>query len=777
MPAPPPARAPGPPAGHASFHAWLRALDAGEGRIAAHAFVPPRPGERSDVGETPWAPLVRRLGVRPWRHQAEAWTALGAGGDVVLATGTASGKSLVYQLPVLEAVQRGGSALLMFPTKALAADQLASLRTTAETLGLADARARLARSDGDTPRDARRPRRERADALVTNPDMLHLGILPFHPAWASFLGRLEWIVVDELHAYRGVLGSHVANVLRRLLRLCAHYGATPRLIAASATIANPGELFAALTGREGAVVADDAAPHGPREVVFWEPPVRPGDEARRRSPVAEAAELAVACAREGVKSLFFCNSRKAAELLARYARGRLGEVDGRRVDAYRAGYDPRERRRIERAFADGEITVLASTSALELGVDVGGVDAVVMVGYPGSSMSFWQRAGRAGRSGDRALTVMVPGDDPLDDHYLRHPEQILDGGVEAAVADGHNEVIHPDHLRCAAAELPVAPSEGWLAPGLDLASVSGLRPVGERFASTGWFPHRRVSLRGGGTTRVRLVEAAGGRSLGSVDLARALRELHQGAVHLHRGEPYLVVELDLEARRATLLPHIEDWYTQVRGETRIEILEPNVGGPGARLAAELGLPDGVTVGKVRVVHEASSYVRKRYRTGTILEERALDLPPESYDTQATWLTLAEEARTAGIAPGDVPSGMHALEHTMIGLLPAFVLCERADVGGVSYPLHPQLGVPALFVYDGAPGGVGYAAAGAHVMTRWLEAARERLTSSPCRTGCPRCVLSPKCGNGNQYLDKAAAARLATALLARLAAGVPAAASA
>jgi DEAD/DEAH box helicase domain-containing protein len=777
MPTPPPARAPGPPAGHESFHAWLRALDEGEGRIAAHAFLPPRRGERAEVGEAPWAPLAARLGVRPWRHQAAAWRALGSGGDVVLATGTASGKSLVYQLPVLEAVQRGGAALLLFPTKALAADQLASLRSTAETLGLDDARARLARYDGDTPRDARRARRERADALITNPDMLHLGILPFHPAWARFLARLEWIVVDELHAYRGVLGSHVANVLRRLLRLCAHYGASPRLISASATIANPGELFAALTGREAAVVADDAAPHGPREVVFWEPPQRPGDEARRRSPVAEAADLAVAFAREGVKSLFFCNSRKAAELLTRYARARLGEVEGVRIDAYRAGYDPRERRRIERAFADGEITVLASTSALELGVDVGGVDAVAMVGYPGSSMAFWQRAGRAGRSGHRALTVMVPGDDPLDDHYLRHPEQILDGGVEAAVADGHNEVIHPDHLRCAAAELPVAPSEGWLAPGLDLATVPGLRPLGDRYVASGWFPHRRVSLRGGGTTKVRLVEAASGRSLGAVDRARALRELHEGAVHLHRGEPYLVVDLDLEAGRATLLPHIEDWYTQVRGETRIEILEPDAGGFGARLAAALRLPAGVRVGRVRVVHEAESYVRKRYRTGTVLEERPLDLPPETYETQATWLDLAEEARTAGIAPGAFPAAMHALEHAMIGLLPAFVLCERADVGGVSYPLHPQLGVPALFVYDGAPGGVGYAAAGAHALPRWLEAARERLASCPCRTGCPRCVLSPKCGNGNQHLDKAAAARLATALLGRLEARLPAGATA
>jgi DEAD/DEAH box helicase domain-containing protein len=336
------------------------------------------------------------------------------------------------------------------------------------------------------------------------------------------------------------------------------------------------------------------------------------------------------------------------------------------------------------------------------------------------------------------------------------------------VADGHNEVIHPQHLRCGAAELPVAQEEPWVAPGLALAGVAGLRPVGERWASAGWYPHRRVALRGSGGGRVRLLEAAGGTSLGTVDRARAVRELHEGAVHLHRGEPYLVVELDLDAGRATLLPHIEDWYTQVRGETRVEILEP-ASGAGARLAAELAVPAGVALGRVRVVHEVTGYVRKRYRSDTVLDERPLELPPESFDTQAAWLVLDEEARAAGIPAEAFPSAIHALEHTLIGLLPAFVLCERADVGGVSYPRHPQLATPALFVYDGAPGGVGYAAAGAHAIGRWLAAARDRLATCPCRAGCPRCVLSPKCGNGNQYLDKGAARRLAEAVMARLAA--------
>lgn len=766
MPASTPLREAGPPDGHDSFHGWLRELDEGQGRIAVHAFVPPRAGDRADVVPEPWAPLAERLALRPWRHQATAWRHLADGRDVVLATPTASGKSLVYQLPVLQAAGAGRTALMLFPTKALAGDQLRALRSLAGALGHDAVHERYTTYDGDTPRGERRGRRESAGVVVTNPDMLHLGILPFHGGWASFLARLDVIVIDELHAYRGVLGSHVANVLRRLLRIAAQYGAAPRIVAASATIANPAQLFEALTGRTAVAIDVDAAPHGAREVVFWEPPARSGDAARRRNPVAEAADLAVAFARAEIKSLFFCNSRRAAELLARYASARLGDAEAWRVDAYRAGYDAAERRRIEHDFAAGRITVLAATSALELGVDVGGVDAVTMVGYPGSSMSFWQRAGRAGRSGARALTVLVPGDDPLDDHYLRHPEQILEGAVEAAVADGHNDVIHAAHLPCAAAEAPLDAHEAWLAPGIDLDGVPGLRRVQRRWLATGRFPHRRVSLRGGGLGRVRLVEAAEGRSLGSVDVARAARELHVGAVHLHRGDPYLVVELDLEAGRATLLPHIEDWFTQVRGETRVDVLENGADGD-VRLAGELGLEAGVSVGRVRVVHEVSSYVRKRYRTGAILEERALDLPPESYETQAAWLVMADEARSASVAPDVFAAGMHALEHTLIGLLPAFVLCERADVGGVSYPWHPELGQPTLFVYDGAPGGVGYAAAGASVALRWLEAARERLEACPCAAGCPRCVLSPKCGNGNQYLDKAAARQLAEALLARL----------
>lgn len=760
----------GPPGEHASFHAWLRSLPGGADRIAAHAFHPARGGVVAAGVPEPYRALVGRLGLEPWRHQAEALAHLAEGRDVVLATPTASGKSLAYQLPILRILGDGGTALGLFPTKALAEDQLEALRARADAAGIDGTRSSVVRYDGDTPRGERIRLRQEARVVLTNPDMLHAAVCPFHGGWARFLARLEVVVVDELHAYRGVLGSHVGNVLRRILRLAAHYGASPRIVAASATIANPGELFAALTGRDAAVVADDAAQHGPREIVFWEPPPLPGTDGRRRSPVAEAAELAAAFAREGVKSLFFCNSRRAAELLARYAGGRLGEAAASSVDAYRAGYDAATRRDIETGFRRGDITVLAATSALELGVDVGGVDAVVLVGYPGSIMSLWQRAGRAGRGGERSLTLLVPGDDPLDEHYLRHPEALLDGSVEAAVADAHNEVIHPRHVVCAAAEDPVDPREAWLAPGLELEAVPGLVRTPAGFVATGRYPHRHVSLRGAGGGRVRLVEAASGRSLGTSDAARAMREAYVGAVHLHRGEAYLVVELDLEAGVATLLPHIEDWFTQVRGETHVEIVSSGVStgpaGADAALGRALGVPPGVHVGRVRVTSEITGYVRKRYRTGTVLGEFVLDLPPSTYDTRAVWFATGPERR--GSSPDVFAAALHALEHTMIGLLPAFVLCERADVGGVSYPLHPQLREPAIFVYDGVPGGVGYTAAGASSFLRWLAAAHERLATCPCVAGCPRCVLSPKCGNGNQFLDKEAAERLAGSLGERLA---------
>ncbi len=731
-----------------SYHEWLKSLELYEGQIAAFSYFPARAKGETVHYEGRFATILETLHVTPYRHQAEALTLLEAGHNLVVATPTASGKSLSYQVPTLHALQRGGAALYLFPTKALAHDQLEKLATLAEPFDLAHL---VAGYDGDTPTAKRAPIRDGASCLFTNPDMLHYGILPFHEKWARFLGRLHLLVVDELHSYRGVLGTHVANVLRRLLRLARHYGATPQIIAASATVANPAEHARNLTGCEFSAVREDYGPRAARELVFWQPPLL-SDESRRRSPNTEAALLAARFVRAGLKSIFFCNSRKSAELLKRYAGGYLDPDEAGLLQSYRAGYTPEDRRALEQGFKMGDIRVLTATSALELGVDVGGVDAVVLVGYPGSLTALWQRAGRAGRGDTRALTLLIAGNDPLDEYYLGHPDLVTEGKVERAVADAFNTELHPLHVACAAAEKPVPEAEGYVAEWLEPQPSSKLVKRDHTWHYYGRYPQRHVALRGTGGKRVVLKDGFG-QTVGVSDFATALRELHRGAVYLHAGETYLVADLDLEKGVAVLLPHFGDYYTQTRSVTDIEVLEPGFG------------VYGVEVGRVRVSAEVSSYVKKRYYSEAILDEIPLDLPQTAYATQALWFNVREVAKAVPAA--DLPSAMHALEHTLIGLLPAFVLCERADVGGVSYPVYPATGEPTVFIYDGYPGGVGYARAGATLFPEWLGAARDLLRDCACKTGCPRCVLSPKCGNGNQHLDKQMALRLAEALLESL----------
>jgi DEAD/DEAH box helicase domain-containing protein len=751
-----------------SFHSYLTSLPDRADQVASFHFFPPRRATTVPDYAGPYADHLRALGLVLYGHQARAFEVLAGGSDLVIATPTASGKSLVFQLPVIDATLSGATSIMLYPTKALAHDQLGRLRDLAAALvghrGTDQGAPAIDTYDGDTPADLRTRVREGTRCVLTNPDMLHYGILPYHDRWAGFLGALRFLVIDELHAYRGVLGSHVANVVRRLLRMARRYGADPIVITASATVGNPGEHGTRLTGRPNVVVSEDDAPSGPREFIVWRPPLLDGGE-RRRSANAEAAGLAAEFTRAGVRSIFFCNSRKSAELVRRYASQQLDPVEQVRIQSYRAGYTAEDRRLLESGFKNGDITTLTATSALELGMDIGGVDAVVMVGYPGSKMALWQRAGRAGRSGRRSLALLVPAADPLDEYYLNHPDLLVDGPVESAVADPFNSVIHPLHLACAAAEAPLEQGESLIAPWVDLASVPGLVQTRHGFEHRGRYPHRRVSMRGTGGTTIRLKDGMGA-TLGTSDFAAALRDLHPGAVYLHRGETYLVADLDIERGVARLLPHIEDYYTQPRSETDIEVI---VSGTGPASALEDGVlaspPTGVHVGTVQVRHTVTGYVRKRYFTEAVLEERFLDLPEVTYQTQALWFEPHD--LDGGPAVADMPAALHALEHTLIQLLPAFVLCERADIGGVSYPYYPATGRCAVFIYDGYPGGVGYARAGAAVFETWLRAARDLLTRCPCKAGCPRCVLSPKCGNGNQTLDKAAALVLATALSARL----------
>ena len=720
------------------YRAWLETLPGYAGQVAFHRVLPARPPDVVPY-EGAFKPVLARLGLAPYAHQAEAFEKLEAGANVVMATPTASGKSLVFQAPVLAAMQQGGTALFLYPTKALARDQRSRLETLADPFDLAE---RVFTYDGDTPPGRRRKAREQGLAILTNPDMLHFGILPRHPAWAGFLGRLRYVVIDEAHYHRGVFGSHVALILRRLLRLAEHYGARPQLIAASATIANPAAHAAALSGRPFEAIAASGR-FSELEFVVWQPKALDARGDRRRSANLEAAELAVWAATHDLKTLIFTGSRKTAELIGRYTRGTAVED---KIRSYRAGYTAAERARLEEAFRAGELAVLVSTSALELGIDIGGLDAVIMVGYPGSVNAFWQRAGRAGRGRERALTLWIPREDPLDEYFLRRPELLLGSPPESAVADWQNPYLYPPHLHCAAFELPVDETEPLYRPEL-LEDEPLVRREG-RVHTPFKAPHRRLTLRGSGVTFT--LRDAEGRALGQLDERQAYWEAHPGAVYLHQGESYLVRNLDPRKREIVLLPGLEDYYTQPRALTEIEVYPEH--------AREVR--PGVWVGRVRMQEQVTGYVKKRYVTEAVLEEVEQPMPEVAFDTEAVWFHPPVES----LAAEQVPGGIHALEHAMIGLLPLFVLAERGDVGGVSYPVYPRP-LPSgegavVFIYDGYPGGVGYVRAGAEQWERWLQATVELLGGCPCEDGCPRCVLSPKCGNGNQFLDKHAALELA-----------------
>ncbi|MFF8959162.1 DEAD/DEAH box helicase [Streptomyces sp. NPDC014894] len=763
--------------------AVLDRLAAGAGRAAriTHTeHLPPRQG-RHAVWPHRIRPevinAIRLAGVEhPWVHQTAAAEHALDGESVVIATGTASGKSLAYLAPVLTALLdgseapngRGATALYLAPTKALAADQCRAVKELAAPLGN---RVRPAVYDGDTPVEEREWVRQYATYVLTNPDMLHRGILPSHPRWASFLRALRYVVVDECHTYRGVFGSHVAQVLRRLRRICARYGANPVFLLASATAAEPSVAAGRLTGLTVREVSDDASPRGELVFALWEPPLTElhGEKGApvRRTATAETADLLTDLTVQGVRSVAFVRSRRGAELISLIAKERLAEVDRSlpgRVAAYRGGYLPEERRALERALHSGELLGLAATTALELGVDVSGLDAVVIAGYPGTRASLWQQAGRAGRSGQGALAVLVARDDPLDTFLVHHPEALFQQPVESTVLDPDNPYVLAPHLCAAAAELPLTPADLELFGPATKELMPQLESAGLlRRRATGWHWTRReraadlADIRGGGGRPVQIVEADTGRLLGTVDASAAHTAVHEGAVHLHQGRTYLVRRLDLEDSAALVEEAVPPYSTTARDVTSVSVLETDT---------EIPWGEGrLCYGSVEVTNQVVSFLRRKLITGEVLGETKLDLPPRTLRTRAVWWTVSEaQLDAARVDPERLGGALHAAEHASIGMLPLFATCDRWDIGGVSVPLHPDTALPTVFVYDGHPGGAGFAERAFHTARAWLSATREAIAVCECEAGCPSCIQSPKCGNGNEPLHKRAAVRLLTELL-------------
>ncbi len=720
---------------------------------------------------------------RPWSHQVQTAAAVRARRHVVVATGTSSGKSLGYLLPIAQnalddltlAPARRRTALYLAPTKALAHDQLRALRELALP-GL-----EATTLDGDSSSAEREWARRAAGYVLTNPDMLHHALLPGHERYRRLFAHLDVVVIDECHHYRGVFGSHVAQVLRRLRRLCRHYGADPVFVLASATVGEPAVSARRLIGDPVTAVTDDASPRGELTFVLVDPGADEADDAgtaeqapgprRPMSSHTYTSRLLAELVTSQARTVAFVRARRTAETVASETRDRLRDGPAatarlaNRVAAYRGGLLPEERRAVERALTSGELLAVASTNALELGVDIAGLDAVVLSGFPGTRASLWQQVGRAGRRGRPALAVLVAGADPLDAYLVRHPELLFDRDLEVTAFDPDNPHIVAPHLAAAAAELALTDADAALfgptAPRL-LAELTTAGLLRRRPAGWFWTRRQRASdladIRGAGAPAVTIVEEDSGRLLGTVDAAASHGAVHEGAVYLHQGESYLVRSLDDIAGVALCEAATPDYSTMAKSTSSIAIDSVATSQPWG--------PGTVSFGQVTVTGQVVGYLRRRVGTGEVLGEVLLDLPERTLATTAVWWTLTPDAVSAiGLEPGALPGAAHAAEHAAIGLLPLFAACDRWDIGGVSTACHPETGTVTVFVHDGYPGGAGIAERGYQRALDWLTATRQTIADCPCADGCPACIQSPKCGNANSPLDKAAAVRLLDCLLA------------
>jgi DEAD/DEAH box helicase domain-containing protein len=737
-------------------------------RIVHVERIPYQPAEYSQE-DYPLHPELKQrlqdLGIpRLYTHQALAIAHALAEEHVVVTTGTASGKTLCFNLPVLHSILSDprSRALYLYPIKALAQDQLGKL----EGFGFFP-RIRYATYDGDTPRHERTAIRKFAQIVLTNPDMLHVGILPYHTGWAQFFRGLKYVVIDEVHTYRGVFGCHVAQIMRRLRRICAQYGSRPVFIATSATIGNPQELMELLTGLRAFVVDRDGAPHGTRLFAFWNPPLL-GDTGERRSLNVEAAQILTALVHAGARSLVFAGARKSAELIAKYARNNLGESEPdyrSMVAVYRAGYTPQERRSIEQGLFEGRLLSVVATNAMELGVDVGSLKATVLAGYPGTLTAAWQQAGRAGRGRDDALSILIARDDPLDQYLMRHPEYFFGRPQERAIVDPQNPRILSQHLRCAAAEKPITESDLALFGAETENLLRQLQTEGRvTYRNGAWYSTEpqnaafTINIRSASSDTYEIREGStSGPVIGVLEAERVYHTAHPGAVYLHQGETFLVDALD-EALHVVVV-HREDvgYYTDPLESVNITVLKERTSRNVGRASC--------CFGDVLVTSRVTGYTCKQLYSGAMTQLQPLELPETSFETEAMWikphLAIAERLAQQG---NDLAGSLHAAEHASIGMMPLLAICDRWDLGGVSTPNHPDAQGPVIFIYDAYPGGVGIAEAAYARAEELLQAVADQIQACPCEDGCPSCVQSPKCGNNNQPLDKQGALQLLKGIL-------------
>ncbi len=755
-----------------AFLNYLTAQPTYNGQIAHIEHIPPREANCAEL-DTPLDSSLHNClnehGLLPlYTHQAEAVHSARQGRNVMVATSSASGKTLCYNIPVLQAflTEPNSRALYLFPTKALSQDQLRGLHELfcPSLLKMEE----FATFDGDTPQAERAEIRKRARIVLTNPDMLHIGILPNHQSWSRLLRRLRYVVIDEAHIYRGVFGSHVACVLRRLRRLCQLYGSNPQFICCSATIANPSEHAERLVGLPFEVIDNDGSPHGGKDFVFWNPPIIDEAKSVRRSANSEATNLLTELVSHNIRSLTFARSRRLTELIYNYSRQRLAEVSpvlAKQIKPYRAGYLPQERRQIEQELFAGQLLGVVATTALELGIDIGDLKATVLTGYPGSIASTWQQAGRSGRGKDESLSFLIGLDNPLDQYFMRHPDFFFQKSVENVLVNPSNPYILRAHLLSAAWELPLSSDDKNFFGSLLAQERTGLAGQGLlRKRGKKWYlspaiayPSQSINIRSTSGVNFAIIDTSTDSLLETIEASVALFQVHPGAIYLHQGESYLVAELDLANRSAYAMPTTVPYYTQAKETTDLRIVKVTRK-KSCRQAR-------VYLGEVEVTTTVVGFKKKVQFTEEVIGEEPLDLPPQHFPTVALWFDLPPKAIAQLVEAGlDFTGGLHAAEHAAIAILPLFALCARNDIGGVSTPFHPDTGRAQIFIYDAYPGGVGIAERGFDLIAELWQATLKTITECPCQDGCPSCVQSPKCGNNNKPLDKKAAQILLEGLL-------------